>query len=77
MNRAALSILSLSEGTVKEAGTHHMLMEQNGIYADMYSKQAKNYLAISDNSSITENKVPNLEDKAKSAGLLAEGGIQA
>ena len=67
----------LSEGTVKEAGTHHMLMEQNGIYADMYSKQAKNYLAISDNSSITENKVPNLEDKAKSAGRLAEGGIQA
>lgn len=36
----------LSDGTVKEAGTHEMLMEQNGIYADMYSKQARNYLAI-------------------------------
>ncbi|MBP5462354.1 MAG: ABC transporter ATP-binding protein, partial [Lachnospiraceae bacterium] len=39
----------LSDGTVKEAGTHRMLMEQNGLYADMYTKQAKNYLAISSN----------------------------
>ncbi len=38
----------LSGGTVAEAGTHSMLMEQNGIYADMYRKQAKNYLALSD-----------------------------
>jgi ATP-binding cassette subfamily B protein len=38
----------LSGGTVKEAGTHHMLMEQKGLYADMYSKQAKNYLALSE-----------------------------
>ena len=37
----------LSDGTVKEAGTHRMLMEQGGLYADMYTKQAKNYLAIS------------------------------
>ena len=36
----------LSEGTVKEAGTHRMLMDMDGIYADMYTKQAKNYLAI-------------------------------
>ena len=48
----------LSDGTVKEAGSHKMLMEQNGIYADMYTKQAKNYLALSDEG---ENivKVPN------------------
>lgn len=37
----------LSDGTVKEAGSHRMLMEQGGLYADMYKKQAKNYLAIS------------------------------
>ncbi len=37
----------LSDGTVKEAGTHDMLMKQHGIYADMYEKQAKNYLAVS------------------------------
>ena len=38
----------LSDGTVKEAGTHRMLMNEGGIYADMYTKQAKNYLALSD-----------------------------
>lgn len=38
----------LSDGTVKEAGTHRMLMEKGGIYADMYAKQAKNYLAITE-----------------------------
>lgn len=38
----------LSDGTVKEAGNHRELMEQNGIYADMYRKQAKNYLALTD-----------------------------
>ena len=39
----------LSGKTVAEAGTHRMLMDKKGIYADMYAKQAKNYLAISDN----------------------------
>ncbi|MBO6066435.1 MAG: ABC transporter ATP-binding protein, partial [Lachnospiraceae bacterium] len=45
----------LSDGTVKEAGTHDMLMKQHGIYADMYEKQAKNYLAVSGdgNGSVT------------------------
>lgn len=38
----------LSDGTVKECGNHKMLMEQNGLYADMYTKQAKNYLAVSE-----------------------------
>ncbi len=38
----------LSGGTVAEEGTHAGLMEQKGIYADMYSKQAKNYLALSE-----------------------------
>ena len=59
----------LSDGTVKEAGTHKMLMEQNGIYADMYTKQAKNYLAISEIEAQTgENAAPE---------ALAEGGAQA
>lgn len=38
----------LADGTVKEEGTHKTLMERRGIYADMYSKQAKNYLALSE-----------------------------
>ena len=37
----------LADGTVKEEGTHHKLMEKKGLYADMYTKQAKNYLAVS------------------------------
>ena len=47
----------LSDGTVKEAGSHKMLMEQNGIYADMYTKQARNYLALSDEGQST-GKIP-------------------
>ena len=59
----------LSDGTVKEAGTHKMLMELGGIYADMYTKQAKNYLAISEIEAQTgENAAPE---------ALAEGGAQA
>ena len=43
----------LSDGTVKEEGNHKMLMEKNGIYADMYTKQAKNYLAISEEGGVS------------------------
>ena len=39
----------LADGTVKEEGTHRKLMEKKGLYADMYTKQAKNYLAVSSN----------------------------
>ncbi len=38
----------LSGGTVAEEGSHRMLMDKKGLYADMYLKQAKNYLALSD-----------------------------
>ena len=38
-------IYLLMDGTVKEEGTHKELMHLNGIYADMYRKQAENYLA--------------------------------
>ena len=38
-------IYLLMDGTVKEEGTHKELMKSNGIYADMYQKQAENYLA--------------------------------
>ena len=40
-------IYLLSDGTVKEEGNHQKLMGLGGLYADMYTKQAKNYLAIS------------------------------
>ena len=66
----------LSDGTVKEAGTHKMLMEQKGLYADMYAKQAKNYLALSDEGKDVSNHIP--EDKVfvnpDEVDLLQEGG---
>ncbi len=46
----------LADKTVKEAGTHAMLMEKKGIYADMYHKQAVNYLALSDEGSAISGK---------------------
>jgi ATP-binding cassette subfamily B protein len=44
--RNADMILMLENGEIIERGTHKELMELNGAYADMYSKQAKNYLAV-------------------------------
>ena len=41
-------VLMLEEGTIIEEGTHKMLMQNQGAYADMYKKQAVNYLATAD-----------------------------
>ncbi|MCR5723038.1 MAG: ABC transporter ATP-binding protein/permease, partial [Lachnospiraceae bacterium] len=43
-------IFLLRHGTVREEGTHKELMALNGLYADMYRKQAENYLAGSNSS---------------------------
>ena len=40
-------VFMLENGTVREEGTHYMLMKRQGLYADMYKKQAENYLAVS------------------------------
>ena len=40
-------VLMLEHGKVIEEGTHKMLMQKQGVYADMYTKQAENYLAAS------------------------------
>ena len=40
-------VFMLENGMVKEEGTHYMLMKRQGLYADMYKKQAENYLAVS------------------------------
>ena len=37
----------LEHGQVSEEGTHKMLMKKQGVYAEMYTKQAENYLAAS------------------------------
>lgn len=38
-------VFLLEQGEVREEGTHRELMERKGLYADMYQKQAENYLA--------------------------------
>ena len=38
-------VFLLEKGHVKEEGTHRELIAKNGLYADMYKKQAENYLA--------------------------------
>lgn len=40
-------VFLLENGKVMEEGTHRDLMKKQGIYADMYNKQAENYLADS------------------------------
>ena len=38
-------VFLLEKGMVLEEGTHKALMKKKGAYADMYNKQAENYLA--------------------------------
>ena len=45
-------VFLLEQGQVKEEGTHRELLDRKGLYADMYQKQAENYLA--DKSKQTE-----------------------
>ena len=40
-------VFLLSDKNIPEAGTHEELMKLNGRYANMYRKQAENYLAVS------------------------------
>ncbi len=37
-------VYMLEQGRIIESGSHTELMQQNGVYADMYRKQAENYL---------------------------------
>ena len=45
LSSAVLSdrILVLAHGQVRESGSHRQLMEQNGLYADMFRLQASGY----------------------------------
>ena len=45
-------VFLLEQGQVKEEGSHRELLDRHGLYADMYQKQAENYLA--DKSKQTE-----------------------
>jgi ATP-binding cassette subfamily B protein len=51
--RNADMVYMLENGSILEQGTHQELMELNGAYADMYNKQAKNYLAVDNLEEVT------------------------
>jgi ATP-binding cassette subfamily B protein len=51
--RNADMVYMLENGSILEQGTHQELMKQDGAYADMYNKQAKNYLAVDDLQEVT------------------------
>jgi len=43
---SADKIYMLENGEVVESGSHKELMEKNGKYADMFRKQAQNYIDL-------------------------------
>ncbi len=47
-------VYMMENGSIIEQGTHQELMKAQGAYADMYQKQAKNYLAIEDGEQLKE-----------------------
>ncbi len=68
----------LSGGTVMEEGDHHMLMEKGGLYADMYTKQAKNYLALSEDVESDGDGGGEADDEKYDTPVInVEGGVMA
>ena len=51
--RNADMVYMLENGEILERGTHKELMSLDGAYADMYNKQAKNYLAVENLQEVT------------------------
>lgn len=51
---SANRVILLSGGTIAESGTHAELMENGGAYADMFRKQAENYV---DSTSLNDEEV--------------------
>lgn len=45
-------VFMLEKGTVIESGTHRELIAQSGSYAEMYKRQAMNYMAIEDEKEV-------------------------
>ena len=50
-------IFMLENGKLIESGNHTELMNMNGKYADMYNKQAQNYLALEEKGDINREAV--------------------
>ena len=50
-------IFMLENGKLIENGNHSELMDMNGQYADMYNKQAQNYLALEEEGDIEHEAI--------------------
>jgi len=57
-------VFMLEDGKVIEEGTHHSLLMQQGSYANMYEKQAQNYLAVS-HYDVKESILPTFKEVAE------------
>lgn len=62
--RNADRVFMFEQGELIEQGTHEELMRLKGSYADMYTKQAMNYMAVS-NSEELSNSMANLKNRSK------------
>ncbi|XP_049532979.1 ATP-binding cassette sub-family B member 6 [Anopheles darlingi] len=51
-------IVVLKEGSIVERGRHDILLERNGVYAEMWNQQLKN-LELGSNATEVSNEVPN------------------
>ncbi len=62
--RNADRVFMFEQGELIEQGTHEELMRLKGSYADMYTKQAMNYMAVSNSEDLT-NSMVNLKNRSK------------
>lgn len=67
-------VFMLEQGTLIEEGTHAQLMELNGSYAQMYKKQAMNYLALNEDEveEVVSSKASKPVDSLSEAELREE-----
>ncbi|MDD6401825.1 MAG: ABC transporter ATP-binding protein [Lachnospiraceae bacterium] len=68
-------VFMLEQGKVIEQGTHKMLMDNQGTYADMYEKQAINYLALSEDDYRNKKDDIGNNNVAKKIDNGLEGGV--
>lgn len=68
-------VFLLADKNLAECGSHDELMKLNGLYAEMYNKQAVNYLAVSENDWKTISEAKGKTGRIKTpAGESTQGG---
>ncbi|MEO1142217.1 MAG: ATP-binding cassette domain-containing protein, partial [Pseudomonadota bacterium] len=54
-------LVVMDTGRIVEAGTHDELVEQGGIYADLWSRQSGGFLPTHDHAEITEDRLVHIQ----------------